>query len=114
RGQTCGEVPGLAPVPAQVGQGPVVGTETEICAPCIACSKERRTSVSRSRPRWDRGPCSRPRPPKNEEKMSPRSEKPPPPPGKPPPGPPRPPAPKPPNIPPASYCFRFSASESVS
>ena len=29
RGQTRGEVPGLAPLPSQVGQGPVVGTEKQ-------------------------------------------------------------------------------------
>ena len=30
RGQTRGEVPGFAPLPWQVGHGPVVGTETAI------------------------------------------------------------------------------------
>ena len=113
RGQVRGEVPGFAPLPWQVGHGPVVGTETAIWVPCIAWSKERRTSVSRSRPRCSRGPCWPP-PRKKVEKMSPRSE------AKPPPGTPRrpgkPPAPppKPAKRPPASYSLRFSGSESVS
>src|SRR5919106_6467895 len=72
RGQTCGEVPGLAPLPEQVGQGPVVGTATVIWAPCIACSNDSCTCVSRSRPRCC--DCGPPRPrPKKVEKMSPRS-----------------------------------------
>src|SRR3954465_10387038 len=54
-GQTVGEVPGLAPVPRQVGQVAVVGTESGICAPSIACSNEIETSASRSRPRSWRG-----------------------------------------------------------
>src|ERR671911_2814065 len=114
RGQTRGAVPGFAPVPEQVGQGPVVGTETATWAPCIAWSNESLTSVSRSRPRAVREPCSRPRP-KREEKISPRSEAKPPP-GNPPPGnppPPNRPAPKPAKRPPASYCLRFSGSERV-
>src|SRR5215207_4403632 len=48
RGQTRGAVPGFAPVPEQVGQEPVVGTETATWVPCIAWSKESLTSVSRS------------------------------------------------------------------
>src|SRR5436190_17004694 len=54
-GQTCGEVPGLAPVPWQVGQVALVGTDSGICAPSIACSNEIETSASRSRPRSWRG-----------------------------------------------------------
>ena len=40
RVQTVGEVPGLAPVPWQVGQGADSGTETGTWAPSIACSKD--------------------------------------------------------------------------
>src|ERR1700736_2803957 len=58
-GHTLGCVPGLAPVPWQVGQGCEVGTASGTCAPSIACSKVSETSVSRSRPR-----CSRARPPR--------------------------------------------------
>ena len=36
RGQTLGAVPGLAPEPLQVEQGPVVGTSIVIWVPCIA------------------------------------------------------------------------------
>ena len=108
RGQTIGAVPGSAPLPPQVGQRSDFGTVTAIWVPLTAWSKERRTSVSRSRPRT----CWGSRPPrlKMVEKMSPMSE------ANPPPAPPngRPPPPRPENIPPASYCLRFSGSESVS
>src|SRR5919197_5284970 len=50
-GQTAGEVPGRAPVPRQVPHAAWVATETGTCAPSIACSKDRLTVVSRSRPR---------------------------------------------------------------
>src|SRR3954467_7817191 len=55
-GHTRGEVPGLAPVPRQVGQGCVVATLNGICAPLIACSNEIATEDSRSLPRSGRGP----------------------------------------------------------
>ena len=51
-GQTCGLVPGLAPVPWQVGHGEDVGTWSGTWAPFTAWSKSSVTSVSRSRPRW--------------------------------------------------------------
>src|SRR5215218_2846814 len=65
-GQTFGDVPGLAPVPRQVGHGCVVATASGTCAPLIACSKEIATEDSRSLPRSGRGPadcCVRPRAP---------------------------------------------------
>src|SRR3954471_16425750 len=105
RGQTVGEAPGLAPLPPQVAQVACFGTVTETSTPSIACSNDKRTSVSRSRPRADAWRGS-PRRPKKVEKMSPRSDV------NPPPLNPR--GPKPENMPPASYCLRFSGSESVS
>ena len=107
RGQTTGIVPGRAPVPLHVLQVDCFGTVTVTSVPSIACLKPRVTSVSRSRPLVG---CCGPAPRrKRVEKMSPMSE------AKPgPPGPPSPPRPKPPNMPPASYCLRFSGSESVS
>ena len=59
-GQTFGDVPGLAPVPRQVGHGCVVATLSGICAPAIACSKEIATDDSRSAPRSGRGPVGPP------------------------------------------------------
>src|ERR671917_1648400 len=50
-GHTAGAVPGRAPVPRQVPQAAWVATETGTCAPSTACSKDRETVVSRSRPR---------------------------------------------------------------
>ncbi len=44
-------VPGLAPLPWQVGQRSSFGTLTLICVPLIAWSNVRLISVSRSRPR---------------------------------------------------------------
>ena len=105
RGQTVGEVPGFAPLPRQVGQVACFGTVTATSTPSIACSNDNRTSVSRSRP-WTGAWRAPPRRPKTVEKMSPRSEVKPPPP--------KPRGPKPENMPPASYCLRFSGSESVS
>ncbi|OLE38854.1 MAG: hypothetical protein AUG48_00725 [Actinobacteria bacterium 13_1_20CM_3_68_9] len=105
RGQTVGEVPGFAPLPPQVAQVDCFGTVTATSAPSIACSNDRRTSVSRSCPRIG-GSRAPPRRPKKVEKMSPRSEV------NPPPLKPR--GPNPENMPPASYCLRFSGSESVS
>ena len=107
RGQTTGIVPGLAPVPLQVLQVDCLGTVTVTSVPSIACSKPRLTSVSRSRPRVG---CCGPAPPRRKrvEKMSPMSE------AKPPARAAAAAAPKPPNMPPASYCLRFSGSESVS
>ena len=55
-GHTRGAVPGLAPVPWQVGQGCEVGTASGTWAPLTACSKVSETSVSRSRPRCGRAP----------------------------------------------------------
>jgi hypothetical protein len=51
RGQVIGPVPGLAPLPLQVGQRPAFGTVTLIWVPLTAWSKPSWTSVSRSRPR---------------------------------------------------------------
>src|SRR3954470_9527637 len=91
REQTCGEVPGFAPVPPHVGQGADSGTVTGTCAPSIACSNEMWTSVSRSRPRSARGAPLRPpgagpppAPPNRSLRMSPMPPKPPPPELKPP------------------------------
>ena len=75
RGQTCGLVPGSAPLPPQVAQAACFGTVTGIWVPLIAWSKQSVISVSRSRPRIG----SRPGPPppprlKIVEKMSPMSE----------------------------------------
>src|ERR1700752_2835276 len=105
RGHTVGEVPGLAPLPPQVAHAARFGTVTRTSAPSIACSKDNRTLVARPPPRTgaSRAPARRQ---KTVEKMSPRSEVKPPPPN------PR--GPKPENIPPASYCLRFSGSASVS
>ena len=38
--QTCGVVPGFAPVPRQVGHGAASGTVTGTCAPSTAWSNE--------------------------------------------------------------------------
>ena len=46
-----GAVPGLAPVPRQVGHGADTGTVTGTWAPSTAWSNEMWTSASRSRPR---------------------------------------------------------------
>ena len=105
RGQMVGAVPGFAPLPPQVAQVACFGTVTATSAPSMACSKDSRTSVSRSRPRTGAWPAP-PRRPKKVEKMSPRSEV-------------KPPAAEaaraePREMPPASYCLRFSGSESVS
>ena len=54
-----GVVPGLAPVPWQVGQVSCVGTDSGICAPEIAWSKEIDTWASRSPPRCARARRSR-------------------------------------------------------
>src|SRR5919198_297139 len=108
RGQVFGLVPGFAPVPEQVGQVASIGTVTEISVPLIAWAKDRRTSVSRSRPRWRPAPEGPPaRRPNRSERMSPKeptlvrkaegSKR----------------KPAPPNMPPASYCLRFSGSEST-
>ena len=105
RGQTVGDVPGFAPLPRQVAQVACFGTVTATSTPSIACSNDSRTSVSKSRP-WTGSWRAPPRRPKKVEKMSPRSEV------KPPPLNPR--GPKPENMPPASYCLRFSGSDSVS
>ena len=51
RGQVTGPVPGLAPLPWQVGQRSAFGTVTLTWAPLTAWSKLSWTSVSRSRPR---------------------------------------------------------------
>ena len=95
------------PTPWQVGQSPSIGTLTEISVPSIACANDSRTSVSRSRPRWRRSAPPGPPPrPNRSERMSPNEPtfaaerrgveaKPPP----------------PPNMPPASYCLRFSGSD---
>ena len=111
-GHVFGDVPGFAPVPSQVGQGASAGTVTDTWVPFTACANESRTSVSRSRP----APAPPPPPPrpKRSESMSPnepdaaaerggveakaaaRAA----------------PPPKP-NMPPASYCLRFSASDST-
>ena len=61
-GQISAVVPGLAPVPWQVGHGADVGTASGTCAPSIDCSKVMPTSVSRSRPGWPRWRAP-PRPP---------------------------------------------------
>src|SRR3954468_18652673 len=61
-GHTFGDVPGLAPVPRQVGQVCVVATLSGICAPVIACSKLIATDDSRSLPRSARGPLAAPPP----------------------------------------------------
>src|SRR3954447_24855342 len=55
-GQTFGEVPGLAPVPRQVGHGWLVATLSGPCAPWMAWSKVIATVDSRSLPRSGRGP----------------------------------------------------------
>ncbi len=115
-GHTTGAVPGLAPVPRQVGHIWLVGTETDTCAPSIAWSKLIDTSTSMSRPRSGRGragplPASPP-PPNRLPSRSEKSKfavKPPVPPA-----PPAPPAPPTPNSPPRSYCLRFSGSPRTS
>src|SRR3954451_2911043 len=63
RGQTLGDVPGFAPDPRHAGHVACLGTVTETSAPSIACSKESRISVSRSRPRTgsERTPPRRPK-----------------------------------------------------
>src|SRR6188472_3036477 len=115
RGQTLGDVPGLAPVPWQVPQRWEVGTVSGICAPSTDCSKEMETSASRSRPRSARGPRAPPErpappppppPPKRFERMSEND------PASKPPG--APPGPPPANMPPRSYCLRLSASPRTS
>ena len=112
--QIVGWVPGLAPVPLQVGQGADSGTDTGIWAPSIACSNEMWTSVSRSRPRSGPGvrpPARPPALPNRSERMSPK------PPPKPPVGVPvrnEPGSKPPPKIPPPeSYALRFSASDRI-
>src|SRR3954468_21484617 len=55
RGQTCGAVPGLAPVPRQVSHIADVETESGTWAPSTDCAKVIVTSASRSRPRSGRG-----------------------------------------------------------
>jgi hypothetical protein len=113
RGQTFGDVPGLAPVPWQVPQRCEVGTVSGIWAPSTDCSKEIETSASRSRPRSARGPRALVRPapppappPKRLERMSENE------PGSKPPG--APPGPPPVKKPPRSYCLRLSASPRTS
>ena len=116
RGQVTGLVPGLAPLPWQVGQRSAFGTVTWTWAPLTAWSKLSLISVSRSRPRTccDCAPAStaaaedvgedvadveaaRERPRHRTARLR------------------APPPPKPPNMPPpASYSLRFSGSESVS
>src|SRR5436305_15279207 len=77
-GHTFGLVPGLAPVPWQVGHCLEVGTEIGTWVPLIACSNVSDTSVSRSRPRAGRARSpARPRPglappPNRYERMSPK------------------------------------------
>ena len=113
---TLGVVPGLAPVPWQVGQGADMDTLTGTCAPSMAWSNETWTSVSRSAPRSGReaGPPrpAGPPPPNRSERMSPM------PPPKPPPGcwpvrnePGSKPLPKIP--PPESYSRRFGGSDRI-
>src|SRR3954452_8485006 len=115
REQTVGCVPGLAPVPRQVGHGAATVTETGTCAPSSACSNAMCTSVSRSRPRsgWLRVPAAPPPPePKRSDRMSPIPPKP---------GPPAPPPrrnalgskPEPKMPPPESYWRRFSGSDRI-
>ena len=115
RGQVTGLVPGLAPLPWQVGQRSAFGTVTPTWAPLTAWSKLRLTSVSRSRPRTCCGCAARRR--RGEEvgedvaevartRRRRRRRRTGHPPG--------PAAAEPPNIPPASYSLRFSGSESVS
>src|SRR5262245_34057411 len=108
RGQTVGDVPGLAPVPPQVAQAACFGTVTLTSAPSMAWWNDSWISVSKSRPRAGASPAPPPRPTKL-EKMSPRLDV-----NPPPLPPPKPRAPNPENMPPASYCLRFSGSESVS
>src|SRR3954454_20055258 len=117
-GHTVGLVPGWAPVPRHVGQAACVATETGTCAPCTACSKERETVVSRSRPCSAAGRVRAPRPPvvlKMPERMSEKLPKsaavaPPPPPAAPPPN-----GLAPPKMePPRSYFLRLSGSDKVS
>ena len=113
-GQTTGWVPGSAPVPRQVGQAECVATDTGTCAPATACSNDRLTVVSRSRPRSADGRVRVPRPPpwlkmpermsENEPKSAPAA-----PPAAPPPN-----GPAPVNRPPRSYFLRFSGSERTS
>ncbi len=118
RGHTIGVVPGLAPVPRQVGQVACMGTCSGTCAPEMAWSKVIETCASRSAPRSARGRARPPRrappaPPNRLERMSPielpsKSKLPKPP--KPPPGP----APVANGPLPESYCLRFSGSPSTS
>ena len=120
RGQTFGVVPGLAPVPWQVGQVACIGTCSGTCAPETAWSKVIETCASRSRARFGRARCApraprrrRAAPPNRLERMSPieapsKSKLPKPP--KPPPGP----APVANGPVPLSYCLRFSGSPSTS
>src|SRR5688572_28862805 len=96
-GQTAGAVPGRAPVPRQVPQAACVATVTGTWAPSTACSNDRETVVSRSRPRSAAGLVLTPpaRPPavlKMPDRMSEKEPKsapaaPPPPAGPPPNGP---------------------------
>ena len=115
--QTFGVVPGLAPVPWQVGQGADMDTLTGTCAPSMAWSNETCTSVSRSAPRSGRDagpprPGPPPLPPNRSDRMSPM------PPPKPAPGAPvrnepgsNPPPPKMP--PPESYSLRLAGSDRI-
>jgi hypothetical protein len=112
-GQTIGCVPGSAPVPRQVGHAVCVATVTGIWAPSIACSKDRLTVVSRSRPRSAAGRVRVPRgsPPPDEKMFDRMSENDP----KSPAPPPEPPPPKVPvKTPPRSYFLRFSGSDRTS
>src|SRR3954464_9942940 len=76
-GQTFGDVPGLAPVPRQVGQVWDVATLSGTCVPEIAWSKVIATDDSRSRPRPGRGPVDPP-PPARRPPAVPASPPPPP------------------------------------
>src|SRR5271166_3191010 len=117
RGQTDGVVPGLAPVPRQVGQVACIGTCSGTCAPETAWSKVIDTCASRSVPRSERGlvrtRCPPVGPPNRFVRMSPieeasksKLENPP----NPPPGP----APVAKGPLALSYCLRFSGSPRTS
>src|SRR3954451_5422205 len=58
-GQVCGDVPGFAPVPAQVGQVPGLCMRSGTVTPSTASSKESVASVSTS---WPRAGPAPPRP----------------------------------------------------
>src|SRR3954449_8563584 len=103
-GQVCGEVPGLAPVPWQVGQEPGLCMRSGTVTPRTASSNERVASVSTSCPRagpdaaWLRAraePAPAPPPPKRPPNRSPRPPPPRPPEKGPRTGPPPPPPPPP-------------------